>query len=418
MSSTGQVETVAQSVVTAPDFAQRLAARYRLAPDEPFRIAFHAGPGDAAGSFDHWMTGTHDPRVPIIAYSTQFFTLADRIGAEAHIITEPPHLPTHNHPGFHFTPIARDRARQGLGWHLEQARYARRVLAHLRRIRPHVVVMGTDFPFWAYGALPRESALIITMHNTFWPMGRRGTGAKARLKQALSGRGMRRLSAAVCTSPECARQLAALTGRAEALFVEMPQIPAARLPALRPRTRADKLLFLGRIEADKGIFDLLAAFSTLATQHPDITLTFAGTGTAAPALQEAIAAAPHAGRIRFAGQLPADGVLAALQAVDLLICPTRSSFNEGLALVVIEAAAAGVPSVVSSVVPAQDLVPGACAVFPADDTAALQSTLARLIDSPAAYSALAGLTAPARAQVLDRAHSWGSQLAQALLAPA
>lgn len=412
-----QAETIAQCVVTPDDLAERISARYRLAPGEALRIAFHAGPGDAVGSFEHWRAGRHDPRVPIMAYSTQFYTLTDRIGAKAHVITEPPNLPENPLPGFQFTPIARDRSKRGLGWHLEQSRYASRFLGHLRQIRPHVVVMGTDFPAWTYAALPRESALILTMHNTFWPMGRRDTGAKARLKQTLAGYGLRKMASAVCTSPECARQLAALTGKHDGLFVEMPQMPVANLPPMRARDRAQNLLFLGRIEADKGVFDLLGVFSALAAHAPELTLNFAGSGSAAPALQAAIAATPHAERIHSLGHVSAEGVVSALQRSDLLICPTRSAFNEGLALVVIEAAALGVPSVASSVVPARELVPEACAVFPADDTGALRSTLLGLIDDPAAYRTLAAGTAPARAQVLDRARSWGSQLARALVWP-
>ncbi|HHX90687.1 MAG TPA: glycosyltransferase family 4 protein [Paracoccus sp.] len=415
MSASIQAKDVAGSVATEPDLAQQVAAHYQLRTGESLRIALHAGPGDAAGSFDYWMDGEHDVRVPIIAYSTQFYALAQSLGADAYIITEPPHLPKRRHNRFHFIPTARDRSRHGIGWHVEENAYAKRVLAQLRRIRPHVIVMGSDLPSWFYAALPRDTALIITMHNTFWPMGRRPTGTKARLKQALRGWGLRRMSAAVCTSPECARQLATLTGRQEGLFVEIPQISAARLPALHPRTAASALLYLGRIEANKGVFDLLTAFSTLASHHPDITLTFAGTGSAAPALKEAIYNAPHGDRIHYSDQLSAEGVIAALQRADLLVCPTRSSFNEGLALVVIEAAAMGVPSVVSSVVPAQEHVPDGCAVFPADDTVSLERSLAAVIESSGAYQALAKGTASTRAGVLDRTRSWGSQLAHALL---
>ena len=137
----------------------------------------------------------------------------------------------------------------------------------------------------------------------------------------------------------------------------------------------------------------------------------------AAALQTAITTTSYAGRIQYVGWLPAEGVISALQAADLLICPTRSAFNEGLALVVIEAAALGLPSVASSVVPAQELVPDACASFPADDRLALQAVLDRLIADRAAYAELVAGTAPVRAKVQSRAHGWGSQLARALLGP-
>ncbi|KPQ07652.1 MAG: Glycosyltransferase [Rhodobacteraceae bacterium HLUCCA12] len=457
MSAGNPPEAVAQSVVVPEDFANRIAARFRLKPGETPRLVFHAGPGDAAGSFDHWLAGRHDPRIPIMAYSTQFYALVDQLGAEAHVITERHDPPQGHHPRIRFTPIPRDRTRHGLGWHAAQNRYAWQVVWHIRKLKPHAVVMGIDLPAWAFAALPRKTALILTIHNTFWPMGHGRGGIKTRIRQGLAGLGLRRFTAAICTSPECARQLSILTGRQSGLFVQMPQIPHEHLPKRRQplhlrqllnrwRLRADtdvqnnlfvempqiplahlpahhqpmearNLLFLGRIEADKGVFDLLEAFSNLAARHDDINLTIAGTGTALDALREAAAASPYAARIDIPGRLDADGVAQALQNADLLVCPTRSEFNEGLALVIVESAAAGVPSVASSVVPAHEHVPDGCAVYPADDTQALEDTLARLIEDPDAFGALVAGTAPIRTQVLDRNASWGSQLARALLYP-
>jgi glycosyltransferase involved in cell wall biosynthesis len=85
-------------------------------------------------------------------------------------------------------------------------------------------------------------------------------------------------------------------------------------------------------------------------------------------------------------------------------------------LVVVEAAVHGVPALLSSVVPAQALLPDACVAFVVDDTAAFTAALRRMIDTPAEYRALRAAVAATRGQFCDRGNSWGSMLYRALIA--
>jgi glycogen synthase len=99
---------------------------------------------------------------------------------------------------------------------------------------------------------------------------------------------------------------------------------------------------------------------------------------------------------------------------DLLVCPTRSTVTEGLALVVLEAAAQGVPSVTSSVVPAAETIGKACLTFPADDVDALQGTLRSVMEDSTIFSGLASNATAVRPAMLNRALGWGSMLAQVM----
>jgi glycosyltransferase involved in cell wall biosynthesis len=104
-----------------------------------------------------------------------------------------------------------------------------------------------------------------------------------------------------------------------------------------------------------------------------------------------------------------------LQSADLLVCPTRSTFNEGLALVVLEAAACGTPSVLSSVVPAKEQAGQACLEFEADDVAALTNALRTIISDPARYQQLKQATSGLRSRMVDRRLSWGTRLYEAMV---
>lgn len=411
-------EPVEHSVTLPPDAASKARQALGMSSSSSMRIAFIAGPGDVVGTFDHWSQGAHEPRTPVIAYSTMFYSVVHALEAEALVLVEHDKQPARGDSRFRFLHTPRRRSRRGIGYRLDERAFSNRVLRHLREYRPDVIIVGTDAPDVLIAGLPRARRIVLTAHNTFWPMGYRGASLKASLKLWIKSRALRRIDVAINTSDECAAQVAALGGPSGLRsFTEVPQILPAFYPELLSRAPvARHLLYVGRIEANKGVFDLLGAFESVAAHHPDLKLEIVGSGSADAPLRAAIAASPHADRIIFHGQLLAEAVHDRLDSADLLICPTRSNFNEGLALVVPEAAVHGVPTLLSSVVPAKRLLPRACAEFPVDDTAALAAALKRIVNTPAEYEVLCEELAAKRGQFRDRSKSWGSMLYRALSA--
>lgn len=401
------------------DAAQALRSRLGLAAGAPLRISYVPGPGDVAGTYTHWGAGRHDPRVPVFTYSAMYYELLEKLDAQGLLVTR--------HPGTE--PLPSDGEPQGgrvrfqrhlkgpksgfLGYWRRELRYGRELLAHLNQFQPHVVIVSTDVPWFFWPQLGRNRVCLLSAHNTFWKMGDRpGAGAEG-VKLALMARAMRHLSGAVCTSQECARQVTALSGDTLPNWTEIPQ-QKRRFAIARDRKTARRLCFIGRIVPAKGMKMLLEAFSKVAASRPDMSLVFAGSGTGEEALRAEIAALQDP-RITFPGRLPSAEIHALLDQSDLLICPTRSDFAEGLGLVVAEAAAHGVPSIVSSMVPARELFSAACSVFPADDTAALTNLLEQVISDEATYEKLCQGTAENQDKMLDRNHSWGSQIYRAML---
>jgi glycogen synthase len=408
-------ESVDSSVSLPPTAGRDVRRNFGLGQEDPLRLAFVAGPGDAAGTFDHWRARQHDPRTPVIAYSSMFYTVVAALQAEALTLIEQDKQPL-PHPGFQFVHTRRRRDRTGIRYRLDARAFAADVLRNLRAYKPDVIIVGTDAPNYLIRNLPTARRIILTAHNTYWPLGRPPDTLKARLKLRLTASALRRIDAAVCTSQACADQIMALTGLKERCLVEIPQVLPDFFPGtVSPATSARRLVYLGRVEPNKGVFDLLRAFESIAADHPSLSLDFAGSGSADPTLQAAIAASPHAGRIRFHGLLQARDVHHLLDRSDLLICPTRSDFSEGLALVVIEAAVHGVPSLVSSVVPAKTLVPGGCVEFAVDDASALAANLRQIVEAPTRYASLCQAVTSMRDLFRDRSRSWGSMLFGALM---
>ncbi|MBC7139185.1 MAG: glycosyltransferase family 4 protein [Defluviimonas sp.] len=412
--------------------AATIRQRLGLAEADPIRISFVPGPGDVSGTYAAWAEGRHDPRVPVITYSAQFFELVERLGAEAQIVTTypPPALPEPALPEaetpdraahlagrgarfrFHQVP-KRAPATGRRAWAAAEAAYAAAILAAVAAFDPQVVLVSTDMPSAAWAALkgPGGRRLVLTAHNTFWPMGRSPRGPKGIWRRLRLTARARALDDAVCTSGECARQIAAVTGGRVQGLVEHPQVVARYTPKVVGRIR--KLLFLGRIESNKGIFLLLDAAAALVPRFPDLELVFAGSGGAAAELEARIAALGQPG-LRFVGRLGSDAVHAAIDAADLVVCPTTSAFNEGLAVVGFEAAAHGVPTLMSSVVPAAETLGAAGRVFEADSQPALRDALAALLEDPEAGARMGAALTELRAALYDRDRSWGMQLARVL----
>lgn len=409
-------EHVLNSVVIPSDARGLVRQGLGIAADAKLRIAYVAGPGDACGTFDYWARGLHDPRTPVVAYSSMFYSVVAGIDATALILIEQDKQPSSPDPSFQFIYTPHRRGRRGLGYRIDQFAFSTSVLRHLRDFRPDVIIVGTDAPNRLIRNLPPARRIILTAHNSFWPMGHRPDTLRARLRLWSSKRALQRIDLAVNTSGECAFQVAALGGPSGVRsFTEIPQVLETFYPkAVEPRPVAQSLLYLGRIEANKGIFDLLAAFTSLAKDHPDLRLGFAGAGSADAALKEAVATSGCADRITIHGLLPAIDVHRLLEKTDLLVCPTRTASGEGLALVVVEAAVHGVPTLLSSIVPAKMLFPEGCLEFRADDMGALAETMRIVVENPEAYCRLWTAVSTQRSQFVNRAESWGSQLYRAL----
>ncbi len=114
---------------------------------------------------------------------------------------------------------------------------------------------------------------------------------------------------------------------------------------LQTSSRQNLVLFLGRMEPAKGIYDLLEAVAALRPAVPDVRLVCAGDG-------DRVAVARYAERlgiadaVKFTGWVGPSGKRALLEAAAAFALP---SYEEALPVSLLEAMAAGVPSVASAV---------------------------------------------------------------------
>jgi len=109
---------------------------------------------------------------------------------------------------------------------------------------------------------------------------------------------------------------------------------------------AELVLFVGRLDAAKGIGELLEAFASLASRRPNLRLTYVGDGPGSDHLRSK---AKHLGledRITLIGACLSERVAQWLAAANVLALP---SYNEGYPNVVIEALSCGRPVIATNV---------------------------------------------------------------------
>lgn len=108
------------------------------------------------------------------------------------------------------------------------------------------------------------------------------------------------------------------------------------------------ILHVARLEEVKGTEWLIRAFAGVATQHPQARLVIIGEGKLRKKLQKLAGETGVADRIMFLGARPHQEVLAWMQRAAMVVLPsvkTASGREEGLGLVLLEAAASGVPGI-------------------------------------------------------------------------
>jgi glycogen(starch) synthase len=162
-------------------------------------------------------------------------------------------------------------------------------------------------------------------------------------------------------------------------------IEAARWPFARrrPRNGPPELLYVGRLEYEKGVHDAIAALPRIRRAHPGATLTIAGEGTQ----QDWLVGQARKHRVlkatRFVGRLDHDDLLAALHRADAAVLP---SHYEPFGLAALEAAAAGTPLVTSNIGGlGEAVIDGVTGMScPPRDVARLATAVIAALDDPAA----------------------------------
>jgi len=128
---------------------------------------------------------------------------------------------------------------------------------------------------------------------------------------------------------------------------------AALTRVRRDPTAPLRLLYIGRIARDKGLFEAIEGVRIARNRGVAAHFVIAGNGPDAGALQRAAEKAGIAGAVEFAGPAYGGAKIELLRAADVLLLPT---YAEGLPYALLECMAAGVPPITTKVGAIPDVV--------------------------------------------------------------
>lgn len=191
--------------------------------------------------------------------------------------------------------------------------------------------------------------------------------------------------------------------------------PYARLPADTPVRSAPspgsaKLLYVGTLQEDKGVGDLIEAIALLkqAGSAPHLTIVGAGSGARFQDMSTQRGLTDH---VDFAGVMPNEDVIALMQQSDVVVVPSRHIYPEGFPLVLYEALSTRTPIVASDHPMFRGhLVDGRTAsVFPAGKPERLAARIRELLADRALYAQLSANSGEAWDR-LQNPVKWGEMI--------
>ena len=376
------------------------------------RLLYAAGPGNVIGTFQHWKKGEDDPSQPALTYSGQFFDTCRQLGAEALIISyhaEEASLTDGNFRLRHMPKLS--PAPKGMLYHVVQILYGLRLVLHAVRFRPDYFVVAEGTTHWfVLLLLGRRIRLVGSLHCLLW-LPNEQPNAILRLFDKPFFR--KRAYALMAVSENIARQVSELTqGVSAPVFQFTPTynpntFQRLELPAGWPPFR---VLFVGRVEANKGVFTLLEVADLIARISTDIQFDICGNGGALAALKDEAERRGLQSVFHCHGYCNRETTLRMFNQSHVVVVPTTSAFNEGFNKVVVEAVLSGRPFITSAICPALSAVRDAGLEVPPDDTAAYQQAILQLFHNPDLYEQKRLACAKYANQFYDPARGWAAAL--------
>jgi glycogen synthase len=251
------------------------------------------------------------------------------------------------------------------------------------------VVHAHDWMTFGAGRTAAEKAGVpLVAHVHSLEQDRSPRGADPRIVAAEHA-GLEAAERVLCVSAFTAQRVERYHGldpsRLRVVHNGLPALPSRLPQRRRPLRLGPVVLFLGRVTAQKGPEILLEAARRVVAVDPRVTFLFAGGGDLLAPLIERSAALGLARHVSFTGFLRGREVDRAYAEADVFVMPSAA---EPFGLTALEAAARGVPVIVSSTSGVREVLPSAL-VVDAWDVESLAERILTVLQRPALARQLA-----------------------------
>lgn len=384
---------------------------------KPLVLLHFAGPGDIGGTFDYWLQGLDDPMQTHCTFSGQFYDVCRDLGARGYAIScnESPYAKTAANITVQHVPKAKING-GGLMYHVREFLYGLRIIWKSIQVGADYTIVDGGMTHWIallplvllrkkvitsqYCAVYSKGEVFTPIKRFFlnvncWFMKRCAYGV------IVSADSISQQIADIIHEPIDAKLFLPLYRRSQ--FAGMQLISQARVPT--------RILFVGRIVFNKGIFDLLTIAQLLLQKgHKAFVIDVCGTGSELENLKKAVEVEGLSDYIKLHGHCKQAAIKEKYDAADIVIMPTHADFAEGFTQVVAEAILAGRPVVTSRVFAGLDYLRDAIIEVEPNDVEAYANAIEHLMTDAALYQQKAQAAIKLQEAFFDENKSWKGTL--------
>jgi glycogen synthase len=387
---------------------------------KPIDAIYVEGPGDIVESLTRWHQQEDFISETSRTFSGQVFDFFKKQGFNSLAIS---HFPQKKHVAFEqFAAFSQPKMmlNGALGYHFSQILYGFYLLGVALKYRPTYLHITNGVTHWFMLAPLKLLGIKIfpQFHNTFWAKGFPPSGNIKLFLLKLDAWFLSHIAdAAICCSPEIKRQIEEMThGNNCPTFVFKAQFYRENfenpLPPPAHHAKPFVVIFAGRIEHNKGVFDILSMGQQL--KNEQVVFHICGGGSDLEALKNTCTQLGLDAQIHIHGRLNRPELLAIYSQGHAVIVPTRSGFCEGLPLVAIEGILLGRPVITSALSNALDVLGDAIVEAQAEHVESYVAAIHALSSNAALYQQKQTACLALREQFLDGKHGLANVLENTL----
>ena len=344
------------------------------------RVVYFSGPGDIVGTFRFWDRGLNDPRQQSITYSGQVYNVCKKVGCQLIAISRDVKKDSHLQGQIeainrHTWWINQKGIRLQIGYFL-RGLY---IFYACAKNRPEIIFVADGNTFW-FMLLPLKLMgikICPVLHCTFWPQ-KLPVSMYQRILIFMARPLFRSFAHAILSvSSDITQQITHIrdikpnhSKKLSPILEFLPSYHATAADFQCPciDNGPFNILFASRIEANKGIYELISIAQKLKSQQLDIQLHVAGNGTDSAKFNEIVHELGLKDIIKNHGYCDKSRMAILIESSHAFLVPTTSKFVEGFNKVCLEGVLAGRPVIASSACPAINYLGAATIIVEPDVT--------------------------------------------------
>jgi glycogen synthase len=386
------------------------------------RVFYSSAGGDIIESHERWKRHEHNPTEVALTFSGQIQDFCKDIGATAYLVSINPKARILSDGAFTLEHRPKP-ALSGARFHLGEIKYGLGLLRTALRFRAHIALIDSGTTHFFVLTLFRVFGIRVVpiLHNTIWPRGFPPKRPIPRIVLWLDSQFLKFIpSAVIGVSPECERQVVQVAGKRRYQILQIraqfDQDYFARIPPPPSHEqRPFRIMYIGRINRIKGVFDILTIARKIEDAYPEtVRWEICGRGVDFDELSRLHRELNLQGIVNLRGWTSLDDLVGVYANSHASIVPTRSSFAEGLAMTAAESILAGRPVVTNPVVPALEVLKSACSEGKTNDVESHMSAVLKLATDAGFYDRAREACYGYQRQFYDRNCGLAAVLKQAL----